>query len=83
MSDRTLAHVEAVVSSKLRRGESFMLTAATSAHEGSGRTTIWVNAASNLAYRYRRDRPALDRTWLEELRTSANSPGGMHLPEER
>lgn len=40
--DRTLAHVEAAIETKLRRGEPFMFTWNIDTAEGSGRTSVWV-----------------------------------------
>jgi hypothetical protein len=82
IDDRALAHVEAVASNKLRRGEPFMLTVTRGTVDGGGRVTIWVNPGSNLVYRYRRDRPLINREWLEILMRSANSPPGLIVTPE-
>jgi hypothetical protein len=82
LEDRTLAHVEAVASSKLRRGESFMLTVWIKMIDGSGRTTVWMTPGSRLVYKYRHDRSKLNREWFEILMKSANSPGGLIVTPE-
>ncbi len=82
LDDRTLAHIEAVASNKLRRGEPFLLTVPMSMSEGSGRITIWVSPGSNLVYRYRHERPKLNPAWIRVLSTSANAPGGLVVTSE-
>jgi hypothetical protein len=81
--DRTLAHLQAVIGAKLRRGESFMLSWIDDAAMGSGHTSVWLNPASTLAFKYFGGRmPALNRGWVEKLMMSANFTEGLHvLPE--
>ena len=83
IDDRTLAHLEAVIYAKLRRGEAFLFTWSRAAGEGTGRTTVWMNRASSLAFRRRGDtRIPLNHEWVERLMAAANSPAGLHeLPE--
>lgn len=83
IDDRTLAHLEAVIYAKLRRGEAFLFTWSRAAGEGTGRTTVWMNRASSLAFRRRSDtRIPLNHEWVERLMSAANSPAGLHeVPE--
>lgn len=83
IDDRTLAHLEAVIYAKLRRGEAFLFTWTRAPGEGTGRTTVWMNRAASLAFRRRADtRVALNHEWVERLMSAANSPSGLHeLPE--
>lgn len=79
MDDRTLAHVEIVVLAKLRRNEAFALILD---ETDGGRSTIWINAASTLHFRFDETGHSISRAWLEELIESANSSAGMRvLPE--
>lgn len=83
MDDRTLAHVQVVVSDKLRRRESFAFTWPQSVEEGGGRVSVWVSGNSALAFTFDHRGPyRMNRLWLEELVRAANSPGGLHLVEE-
>ncbi|WP_104139697.1 MULTISPECIES: ATP-dependent DNA ligase [unclassified Cryobacterium] len=76
--DRTLMHLQIVISTKLRRRESFIFTWSDSADEGSGRSAIWLDPTSTLYYRYFGSRtPSINRDWIEALMLSANSAGGL------
>ena len=76
--DRALMHLQIVISTKLRRRESFVFTWTDSADEGSGRSAIWLDPTSTLYYRYLGSRtPSINREWIEALMLSANSAGGL------
>ncbi|TFD23784.1 ATP-dependent DNA ligase [Cryobacterium sp. TMS1-13-1] len=76
--DRALMHLQIVISTKLRRRESFIFTWSDSADEGSGRSAIWLDPTSTLYYRYFGSRtPSINRDWIEVLMLSANSAGGL------
>lgn len=80
LDDRALAHIELVVLAKLRRNEAFAF--AIDEPDG-GRSTLWINAASILRFRYEgRDRPAISRAWLDALIESANTAAGLRLIDE-
>ncbi|MCK6080690.1 hypothetical protein KZX37_12375 [Microbacterium sp. EYE_5] len=83
IDDRTIAHVEAVVYAKLRRGEPFLFTWNRAAGEGSGRTTVWISRGARLVFRRRWDtRIPINPEWIARLMSAANSPQGLHeLPE--
>lgn len=78
LDDRALAHVELVVLAKLRRNESFALTLDTP----SGRSTIWVNAASTLRFDLGPEPREINRAWLDALIDSANTTAGMRVVPE-
>jgi hypothetical protein len=81
--DRTLVHLQIVIASKLRRGESFNLSWTKDAAEGSGRTTIWMHPAIPLVYEFRDGKtPSINREWLNALMETANSPTGLRLVPE-
>jgi hypothetical protein len=82
--DRTLAHLKIVLTTKLRRNESFSLSWMHPSGEGSGRSTIWVHPAIPMLYVFRTPiQPELNRDWIERLMLSANSTGGLQIiPEE-
>ena len=81
--DRTLAHLQLVISAKLRRRESFWLTWANLATTGSGRESIWLD--SHIPLRFSYSVPTafqLSRAWVELLTTIANSAAGLYLVPE-
>jgi hypothetical protein len=81
--DRALAHLQIVIASKLRRGESFNFSWVKNPAEGSGRTTIWMHPAIPLVYDFLGSRtPAINREWLNALMETANSPGGLRVVPE-
>ncbi|QAY61392.1 ATP-dependent DNA ligase [Microbacterium protaetiae] len=80
IEDRALAHLQVVILDKLRRAESFAFSWREDTSIGDGRTTVWVNAASALVFKYHGSRsPQLDPDWLEALASVANSPSGLRL----
>jgi hypothetical protein len=83
--DRALMHLQIVITNKLRRGESFVLTWVNAPELGSGRSTIWLSPSSTLFYRYSGSRiPTINREWIEVLMLSANSASGLFFsPEPR
>lgn len=83
IEDRALAHLQLVITTKLRRGESFTFTWTDTAKHGYGRTTVWIHPHASLVFKFHGSRePALNRTWLESLSQVANSSAGLTtLPE--
>jgi hypothetical protein len=80
--DRTLVHLQIVIASKLRRGESFNLSW-TNEPGGTGRTTVWMHPAIPLVYEFRDSAtPSINREWLNALMETANSPTGLRLIPE-
>lgn len=78
--DRTLSHVKIVISQKLRRRESFLLSWSLSAAGGSGRRSLWLTSGSHLHFRFRENRPPdLNAQWLEAMVESANGTRGLDL----
>lgn len=81
--DRTLAHLQVVIGTKLRRGESFHFTWKDDPGVGEGRTTIWVHPRATLVYKYHGSRrPRLNMAWVDALAYTANSPGGLYVVPE-
>ena len=82
IEDRTLAHLQAVIGAKLRRGESFYFNWTTNDPE-LRRNTLWLNASIPVRYHYADSgRPDINRGWLETLTVSASSPSGLSLVPE-
>ncbi|MDJ0339594.1 ATP-dependent DNA ligase [Cryobacterium sp. PH31-O1] len=83
IDDRTLAHLQLVIVQKLRRGESFLLSWQDGAAVGSGRSSIWLNPAIPLYFKFASGRAAtLNRQWIEDLSRSANSAPGLVIVSE-
>lgn len=85
IDDRELAHLRIVITSKLRRGESFNFTVSHGITAGSGRTSYWMHGAIPLVFRFSGSKPpAINRAWVESLTDDASKPDGLHnLPEPR
>ncbi|MER7797904.1 hypothetical protein [Microbacterium sp. NPDC096154] len=66
VDDRELAHLKMVITTKLRRAESFALSWLHS--DGDGRSTVWVHPAINLRFDFDDpEPPQLDPEWLARL----------------
>ena len=77
--DRTLAHLRTVVTSKLLQQESFMFTWV----DAGSMRSAWLHPASNLIFEFDSPQtPDLNRAWVEELFSQANSPGGLRITRE-
>lgn len=81
--DRVLAHLKVVILSKVRRGESFAFSWEYEESQGSGRSSIWIHPAVPLQFNFDGgNEPKLNRSWVEQLVQSANTPSGLRvLPE--
>jgi hypothetical protein len=81
--DRVLAHLQVVMSAKLRRGESFFFSWFDTPAVGDGRSAVWIDSSIPLYFRYSGSRqPSLNKAWLEEMAISAGSNQGLVLTEE-
>jgi len=83
IEDRALAHLKVVLTTKLRRNESFTLSWRHPDDEPRGRETLWLHPAIPLRFVFTEpERPELNPQWLEDLMRSANSTGGIELVPE-
>jgi hypothetical protein len=73
--DRVLAHLEAVIVSKLRRNESF----AFSFHPGPN--VLWLSSSVSLQFAYSSEKPPLNREWLQRLASAAERGTLRIVPE--
>ncbi|RFA12975.1 hypothetical protein B7R21_09000 [Subtercola boreus] len=81
--DRSLLHLQIVITSKLRHGEGFLVSWMDSPGVGSGRSSIWVSTASTLLYRFHGTQThSVNRTWIRVLMDSANSANGLVFTSE-
>jgi len=81
--DRTLSHLQIVISTKLRRGENFFLSWSQPIERGSGRHAIWVDNGVPIHFFYEGSRQvAVNRDWIEALLGSAGRASGLQLTDE-
>jgi hypothetical protein len=81
--DRVLAHLQLVMTGKLRRSEAFLLSWATSSDRGSGRSMIWIHPTTDLHFQFAGNgRPSVNREWLERLAVLANTATGLYVTPE-
>lgn len=82
--DRVLAHLQAVIATKLRRREGFLFiwVDRTGGTEGTLRS-IWLDPSISLQFVFAHPSlPELNREWLTILTEKANGNGGLMLDEE-
>ena len=78
--DPLLAHIQAVVTTKLRRAERFPISWTHPTTASPGRTTIWLDPAIPLRFVFDAAQPAiLDHQFLRELANEANSARGLWI----
>jgi hypothetical protein len=83
LDDRVLAHLQAAMSIKLRRREGFFFSWQKPALSGEGRSAVWIDASIPLQFTYYGGRmPSINRDWVEALRISSNSAGGLQVVAE-
>lgn len=83
IEDRALAHLQLVMTAKLRRSEPFAFTWKDDSSVGGGRTTVWVHAGSSLVFKYAGSRqPSINRAWVDALAYTSNAPTGLYLVPE-
>ena len=83
LTDRVLAHVQLVISMKLRRHEGFFLSWTIPKSEGNGRNCLWIDNGVPLRIQYAGSRPPLiDRQWAETLAEAANTTNGLVLTDD-
>lgn len=81
IDERTLAHLQVVITTKLRRHESFTLS--WTRPDEFGRTTIWIHPAIPVKFDFDDAEPTdLNRAWIQRLVDSANNGGGIILTGE-
>ncbi|GAA4483798.1 hypothetical protein [Microbacterium panaciterrae] len=83
IDDLTLAHLKVVIATKLRRSESFTLSWRHDDEQPRGRSTIWLNSAIPLRFEFQGpDPPELDPQRIIAYANSANTSGGILIPDE-
>lgn len=81
--DRVLAHLQIVIGAKLRRNESFYFSWRDDSSVGNGRSVVWLHPSISIVYKFHGGRPpSINRAWIEDLMTTANSSGGLRIVPE-
>lgn len=81
--DRLLGHLEAVITAKLQRAESFSFSWRDDTDVGDGRTAIWLHPSMPIVFKYLGGRPdQLNGRWVDELTKAASSRGGLRIVAE-
>jgi hypothetical protein len=83
--DRFLAHVQVVLSQKMRRRESFLLSwTAPSYEEAWGRVSLWISPSAEVSFRYSGSKAAaVNGSWLEQMMSATNSTRGLDLDMQK
>jgi hypothetical protein len=83
LEDRLLAHVQIVISTKLRRYEPFMLSWKQPTEMGSGRQALWIENGVPIHFFFYGTRPvSINRAWIEELLLGASRAMGVLIGDE-
>ncbi|WP_104162386.1 ATP-dependent DNA ligase [Cryobacterium sp. N22] len=81
--DRALVHLQSVIGSKLRRGESFALTWDDPMAAGDARSSLWLHPSIPLYFKFSGNATGgLNPAWIDLLATSADSGDGLLLSGE-
>lgn len=76
--DRLLVHLQIAIISRLRQGESLLMSWANSTAIGSGRESLWISPTVPLRFTFAGSRtPAIDPAWVQRLTESAVSSTGL------
>jgi len=80
VDDRTLAHLQVVITTKLRRNEGFLLQWGPSPDSVGGRGAAWIHPSSDLVYDYGGDQEtALDPAALDTMMSEASGRHGLRI----
>ena len=83
IDDVALAHLKVVIATKLRRNESFTLSWRHDVGQPQGRSTIWLHPSIPLRFEFGDPTaPELDPQRIQAYANSANSSGGLLIPDE-
>lgn len=82
IDDRILAHLKAVVTAKMRRGEGFLISWTDSAEVGHGRSSVWVHPTCDIHYKFDGGTPSkLDPSLLEAMNIESIQAQGIELED--
>jgi len=80
VADRTLAHLQIVIITKLRHGESFCYSCT---GEDGRAITLWLSPMIPLRFEFAESSPIpINRAWLSALERAANTVNGLWAVDE-
>lgn len=85
LDDRTLAHLELAISTKLRRGESFAFTLGPHDISGEiGHRVFWMHPTICVQFRFDRDwhRVRINTNWVRDMVLAASTEAGLRVVPE-
>lgn len=83
LDDRLLAHLQVLISIKLRRRENFFLSWPKGVADGSGRISIWIDNGVPISCEYEGGKvPAIQREWVESMAEAAGSSLGLQVTQD-
>jgi hypothetical protein len=83
IDDRALAHLQTVITTKLRRNEGLLIQWEKPVESGSGRGAFWIHPQCDLIYEYDGGRePSLDSVELDRLMVEASGTRGLRIAAE-
>lgn len=83
VDDRILAHLQVVITTKLRRNEGLLVQWDRGVENGSGRGAFWVHPSTDLIYDYDGSRePAIDPNELDRMMGEASGRHGLRIVAE-
>ena len=80
--DRLLAHMQVIIVTHFRRGESLVVSWLNALSAGDGRSSMWMTPEQPVFFRFNGSRSVeIDRSWLRALDQSVASPTGLVLTD--
>ena len=82
IDDATLAHLRALITTKQRRNEGFLISWTDPAELGDGRNSVWIHPHADLHYKFDHAQvPPLDAELLEEMSKQSSTSRGVELSQ--
>ena len=82
IDDHTLTHFKIMATSKMRRGEGFLLSWTDDTDAGAGRNSVWIHAGSDMHYKFDEAAPMpLETEVLELMARQAAGTRGIELKD--
>lgn len=81
--DELLSHLQLLISTKLRRGENFMISWTRPAEQGGGRQSLWIDNGVPILFDFADSRlPKLSREWIDNLVVQSAGSAGIHITSQ-
>jgi hypothetical protein len=80
VDDVMLAHLRALITTKQRRNEGFLVSWTDALEVGDGRSSVWIHPYADLHYKFEESHiPQLDADLLEEMSKNSSTSRGVEL----